>query len=132
MKAEKSNYYLQEVDRIINECYSNQIQIDMAVAAKRYIDQNFEQDINLDLLAHIGFASKCHLLRIFKRYHGITPRQYLIHKRISEAKKQLQKGASVSNACYAVGFNSLNSFSILFKKKTGKSPSSYRKAIFDK
>ncbi len=126
------NYYIQEVERIKGICFSNKIQIDLAVNTKRYIDTNFDSQLSLDLLAHLQFTSKYHLIRIFKKYHGITPRQYLINKRIEQAKKNLASGKSVSDTCYAIGFESINSFSNLFKAKTGMSPSIYRRATFDK
>ena len=126
------NYYIQELERIKGICFSNKIQIDIAVNTKRYIDTNFEKEINLDLLAHLQFTSKYHLIRVFKKYYGVTPRQYLINKRIEKAKKILKEGKPVSDTCYTVGFGSINSFSNLFKAKTGISPSVYRRATFDK
>lgn len=125
-------YYLQESMRIKEICFSNKIQIDIAINTKRYIDSNFDKDLNLVLLAHLQFISKYHLIRVFKKYYGVTPRQYLINKRIENAKKILKSGSIVSDTCYTVGFESISSFSILFKAKTGMSPSVYRKATFDK
>ncbi|MEM9887812.1 MAG: AraC family transcriptional regulator [Bacteroidota bacterium] len=125
-------YFNEELERIKKICFSNQLQIDRAVDIKRYITKNFAQPINLELLASSHFSSKYHLIRIFKKYYGITPRQYLINERIEQAKKQLKLGQSVSDTCYLVGFSSINSFSNLFKAKTGMSPSIYRKATFDK
>ena len=125
-------YYTQELNRIKKICFSNQIQIDIAVHTRRYIDTNFDEKISLDLLAHLRFTSKYHLIRVFKKYYGITPRQYLINKRIEEAKKILKTGKSVSETCYLIGFDSVNSFSNLFRAKTGMPPSIYRRAIFDK
>ena len=46
-------YYIQELNRIKGICFSNKTQIEMVVSTKRYIDTNFEKEINLDLLAHI-------------------------------------------------------------------------------
>jgi len=126
------NYYIQELHRIKEICFSNKIQIDIAVNTKRYIDINFYKEINLNLLAHLQLTSKYHLIRVFKKYYGITPRQYLINKRIEKAKKYLKAGKSVSDTCYTVGFESINSFSNLFKAKTGMPPSIYRRATFDK
>ncbi len=126
------NYYIQELERIKKICFSNQIQIDLAVKTKNYIDANFSKAINLDLLARLQFTSKYHLIRVFKKYHGITPRQYLINKRIEQAKKILKSGQSVSDTCYAVGFESIHSFSNLFKAKTGMPPSVYKGATFNK
>ena len=126
------NYFAQELERIKGICFSNKVQLDMAINTKRCIDTNFDKKLNLDLLAHLQFTSKYHLIRVFKRYYGITPRQYLINKRIEQAKKNLMSGKSVSDTCYTVGFESINSFSNLFKAKTGMSPSAYRRATFDK
>ena len=126
------NYYIQELQRIKEICFSNKLQVDMAIDTKRYIDTNFDKAIHLNLLARLQLTSKYHLIRVFKRYLGIAPRQYLINKRIEVAKVNLLSGQSVSDTCYAVGFESINSFSNLFKAKTGMPPSIYRKATFDK
>lgn len=125
-------HYLQELERIKGICFSNKAQIDIAVNTKRYLDTNFDKEINLDLLAHLQFTSKYHLIRVFKKYYGTTPRQYLINKRIEVAKKKLKSGKSVSDTCYSIGFDSINSFSNLFKAKTGIPPSVYKRATFDK
>lgn len=82
--------------------------------------------MNLDLLSRFRFVSKFHLLRLFKKHYGLTPRQYLIDKRIEKSKEQLKNGMSVTETCFAVGFESLGSFSTLFKTKTGKSPSEFQ------
>ncbi len=125
-------YYTKKLERLKETWFSNQTQIELVVSTKKYLDTHFAKDINLDLLAHEGHTSKYHLIRMFKHYFGITPRQYLINKRIEQAKKVLQTGASVSETCYAVGFESVHSFSRLFKVKTGMPPSAYKRATFDK
>ena len=120
-------FYEKELNRINDIVYSNQEQIQTVIGVRNYINNNYESDLNLDLLSHIRFVSKYHLLRLFKRFYGLTPRQYLIDKRIAKSKEQLKNGMSVTEACFAVGFESLGSFSTLFKVKTGKSPSEYQK-----
>jgi len=120
-------FYEKELNRINDIVYSNQEQIQTVIGVRNYINNNYESDLNLDLLSHIRFVSKYHLLRLFKRFYGLTPRQYLIDKRIAKSKEQLKNGMSVTEACFAVGFESLGSFSTLFKVKTGKSPSKYQK-----
>lgn len=124
--------YAQELKRIKAICFSNEIQLDMAIATKRYLDTHFAEKIHLDLLAQLRFTSKYHLIRVFKKYYGLTPRQYLINKRMEQAKRILKSGKSVSDTCYLVGFESISSFSHLFKAKTGMAPSAFRKATFDK
>ncbi|MEL6972558.1 MAG: AraC family transcriptional regulator [Bacteroidota bacterium] len=126
------SYYTEKIKRLKETYFSNTIQIDVAVNTKRYLDTHFDQDLKLDLLARLQLTSKYHLIRVFKKYYGITPRQYLISKRIEMAKKRLQAGSSVADTCYSVGFDSINSFSNLFKAKTGVPPSVYQRATFDK
>ena len=120
-------FYEKKLSRLKEVLYKNQGQIDAVIAVRNYIDSNYENDLNLDLLSKMQFISKYHLLRLFKKYYGLTPRQYLIDKRISESKKHLKNGMTVTETCFAVGFDSLGSFSTLFKTKTGKSPLQFQK-----
>lgn len=121
-------YYAQKLKQIKKSCFANEAQIQTVIATRRYIDAHLEQDLKLDLLSHIRFTSKFHLQRLFKRYYGQTPKQYLIDRRIAKAKEYLGAGMTVTETCFSVGFESLGSFSTLFKTKTGKSPNQYRKA----
>jgi AraC-like DNA-binding protein len=118
--------YEREINRINNIIYSNKEQIETVIGVRNYIDNNYDSDLNLDLLSHLRFISKFHLLRLFKKHYGQTPRQYLIDKRIEKSKEHLKNGMSVTETCFAVGFESLGSFSTLFKTKTGKSPSEFQ------
>lgn len=120
-------FYEKEINRINGVIYSNQEQIEAVIGVKSYIDNNYNNDLNLDLLSHFRYISKYHMLRLFKKYYGLTPRQYLIDKRIEKSKEQLINGMSITETCFAVGFESLGSFSTLFKTKTGKSPTEFQK-----
>jgi AraC-like DNA-binding protein len=126
-------YYLQEITRIKNSCYYNQGQIDTVVGTRHFIDKNFEKDLNLDFLSNVRFTSKFHLIRIFKRYYGQTPRQYLIDRRLEKSKELLITGQSITETCFDIGFESPSSFATLFKSKFGLTPSEFQKrAIFAK
>ena len=125
-------FYESEIKRIKAACYSNDKQLEAVIATRHFIDTHFCEDINLDLLSHTGFLSKYHLLRLFKKYYGMTPRQYLMDKRIEKSKECLIKGMTVTDTCHAVGFCSLGSFSTLFKSKTGKSPAHFQKEQFSR
>ena len=119
--------YERKISRLKEVLYKNQGQIDTIIGIRNYIDHNYENDLNLDMLAKMRFVSKYHLLRLFKKYYGLTPRQYLINKRIEASKKHLRNGMKVTETCFAVGFDSLGSFSALFKTKTGRSPTQFQK-----
>jgi len=96
------------------------------VQAKLFIDGHYHQNIDLDNIAGEAYFSKFHFIRIFKTTYGKTPHQYLIAVRIANAKLLLQKGKSVNQVCYSVGFDSISSFSALFKRLSGLAPSVYQ------
>jgi len=127
------NFYQQEINRISKICYKNEEQIKTVIRTRRFIENNFEQELNLDVLSDVQFKSKFHLLRLFKKYYGITPMQYLIDQRIEKSKEHLRNGMPVTETCFAVGFESPSSFSTLFKNKIGIAPVEFQKrAIFAK
>lgn len=126
-------YYLLEITRIKNNCYSNQGQIDTVIGTRHFINNNYNKLLNLDLLSKISYTSKFHLIRIFKRYYGQTPKQYLIDRRLEKSKELLIKGQSITETCYDIGFESPSSFSTLFKSHFGMTPSDFQKrATFTK
>ncbi len=95
------------------------------VQAKLFIEQQYADKIELNNIADEAYFSKFHFIRQFKTIYGKTPHQYLISYRINKAMQLLRAEQPVSDTCYAVGFESVGSFSMLFKKIVGMSPSSY-------
>jgi AraC-like DNA-binding protein len=83
--------------------------------------------IDLNEIAAKAQFSKYYFIKLFSRYYGRTPYQYLREKRLEIAKDKIRLGLSVTEACFAVGFTSLPSFSAAFLKAFGKSPSEYKK-----
>jgi AraC-like DNA-binding protein len=96
------------------------------VQAKLFIDNNYAEDIDLDNIADEAYFSKFHFIRLFKNIYGSTPHHYLRQVRIENAKQLLAKNISASQVCFLVGFDSVSSFTGLFKKITGFTPSAYQ------
>jgi AraC-like DNA-binding protein len=96
------------------------------ISAKIFMDENFHEPIELDQIAGQAFLSKFHFHRLFTRIYRRTPHQYLTQKRIDKAKLLLAENKSVTDVCNEVGFESIGSFSILFKKEIGFAPQYYR------
>ncbi|SMO84531.1 helix-turn-helix domain-containing protein [Fodinibius sediminis] len=122
--------YQNEIDRIRENCYSNELQIATIIQTRQFIINNFDKKLNLDLLSRRQHISKFHLLRLFKRYYGLTIRQYLIETRLEKSKEFLANGMSVTETCFAVGYESPGSFSTLFKSRTGFTPSIFKNSNF--
>jgi AraC-like DNA-binding protein len=99
------------------------------VQAKLFIDNHFGDDIDLNNIADEAYFSKFHFIRLFKKIYGKTPHQYLTSVRIEKAKEFLQKEISVTETCFIVGFDSVSSFTGLFKRYTNTRPSEYQQQV---
>ena len=95
------------------------------VQAKLFIDSCYADKIDLDNISDEAYFSKFHFIRLFKKVYSKTPHQYLIAVRIEKAMELLKADIPVSDVCYAVGFESLSSFSGLFKRIASITPSDY-------
>ena len=96
------------------------------VAAKIFIDENYCDPINLDEISQQAFLSRFHFHRLFSHVYKKTPHEYLTIKRIDQAKLLLTQNKSATDVCREVGFESVGSFSLLFKKEIGFAPTYYR------
>ena len=101
-------------------------------AAKVYIDENFQEPINLETISQQAFLSRFHFHRIFTHVYRYTPHQYMTRKRLDKARDLLASNKPVTEVCNEVGFESIGSFSMLFKKEVGFAPQYYRNMAFKK
>ena len=73
--------------------------------------------------------SPFHFLRSFSRTFAETPRAYVQRLRLERAMDRLARGASVTVACFDIGYASVGTFSTLFAKRLGLSPSAWRRTV---
>jgi len=73
--------------------------------AIRFIDANFRAQPRLATIAQSARLSEFHFNRLFRRWAGITPRQYLAFVTHSAARRELHGRASVLDAAYTVGLS---------------------------
>ncbi|XVX20121.1 helix-turn-helix transcriptional regulator [Actinomycetota bacterium] len=93
------------------------------------IDREFAQPLTVAELARGAHMSEGHLSRRFKAAYGESPYSYLMTRRIERAMTLLADGhSSVTDACFAVGFSSLGTFSTRFTELVGMPPSAYRRS----
>jgi AraC-like DNA-binding protein len=97
--------------------------------ARDLIDLRYAEQLDLATLAREAGYSKFHFSRAFTAAYGETPRTYLTRRRLERAKTLLRvANLSVTEICLLVGFESLGSFSALFRRVVGQTPSAYRRA----
>lgn len=109
---------------LISKKYHN----DKAIRAiQDWMETHFAQDIKIaDISQQFGLSNRT-LIRRFKEVTRSTPSHYLQEVRLNAASKLLiQTNRTIDEITHAVGYIDISSFTKLFKKNTGLSPSSYR------
>ena len=119
-------FYQQQFLKIKEDHFSKDYLYERIIRAKHFIDNSYDDPIDLDAMADEAHFSKFHFIRLFKTTYGKTPHQYLVSLRIEKAKLLLQTPVAVSTICFRVGFDSASSFTGLFKKMTGFTPSAFQ------
>lgn len=88
------------------------------------IEENF-RDIKISEIAKKLYVSNSYFSRLFTEQCGVTPINYLLLRKIAEAKKYLYLGISVKEACLLSGFSDYSNFIRTFKNIEGCSPGSF-------
>lgn len=95
-----------------------------------YLWENINIDFSLDMLCKIANLSPYYFIRLFKDYIGKTPYEYYMDIKIYRALEYLKtKKHSITEICYILGFSSHSHFTLVFRKRVGRTPSEFIKSI---
>lgn len=99
----------------------------IALRLKAYIDENYAQELSLDVLADaLGLSAK-YLSRVFKLIMGINLSDYLAYVRMEKAKELLLTPLPIEHIAQQVGIINRTTFTRTFRKLEGMTPSEYRR-----
>ena len=97
--------------------------------AKDLADARYFEPLDVDDLAAAAGLSRAHFSREFRRAFGESPHAYLLTRRLERAAALLRTtDRSVAEICFAVGLQSVGSFTSSFTRTYGVSPTAYRAA----
>ncbi|WP_422938715.1 helix-turn-helix domain-containing protein [Vreelandella venusta] len=126
MPEKPKSYFESEVDRLYTEeLFRAELYVQVR-RSKALMENYYSERIEVNELAKTALMSRFHYIRTFQSMYGLTPRSYLRDLRIKQAKNLLRSGLSVTEVCFAVGYESLPTFSSVFKKCTGYTPRDYQ------
>lgn len=100
----------------------------LAERIKRFIDENLSESLTTEILCKNFFLSRQRLHALFRESFHVTPKKYILKKKMALAKKLLKTTQnSVTEIAEKTGFADYNNFIQRFKKATGFTPLQYRK-----
>jgi AraC-like DNA-binding protein len=95
--------------------------------ARDLADARYFEPLAVDDLARAAGLSRAHFSREFRRAFGEPPHVYLLTRRLERAAALLRTtDHSVAQICFAVGLQSVGSFTTSFTRTYGLSPTAYR------
>lgn len=92
-----------------------------------YLDENFREQPTLSEIARSAHLSEYHFHRLFKRWAGITPKQFLQFLTIEYAKNLLDESRSLLEVTYNSGLSSISRLHDLFVTIDAVTPGNSRK-----
>ena len=94
-----------------------------------YIHEHLGEELSSEQLALRTSWSRVYFSQLFSQTYGIGPKEYIIQRRLSEARRLLcDSSRSIREVAEDVGLNDAYYFSRLFKQRHGVSPRDFRRA----
>lgn len=91
-----------------------------------YIDRHLHEKILLEDLARHTARSKSSFCHLFEQKMGISPKQYILQKKLALADKLISEGVPAITAAAQVGYENYSNFYRLYRKNTEKNPTSHQ------
>lgn len=127
----EASHYLETISRHLFEI-QNSKKTDknnlLVQKIKLYIEQHLADSLNLATISRVVNYNETYISRLFKQLTGTSLSEYISQEKIKKAKQLLSStNESIQNIAAVTGFDTSQYFSLVFKKMTGVSPSTYRK-----
>ncbi len=101
---------------------------DDILKVQRFIEENVQSTIKIDDLVKLTALSRRSFIRKFKKATGNTPKDYIQRAKVEWARKKLEyENIDIQQISYLLTYKDSGTFSNIFKKHIGISPSAYRK-----
>lgn len=93
----------------------------------KYLDEQYASTVDVHEAAALVHLSTPAFCRFFKKQTKITFTEFVNQFRVSQSRKLLLQQKTVTEACYASGFENLSYYNRTFKRITGENPSHFRR-----
>ena len=94
-----------------------------------YINDNLREPLTLGRLSATLTMSPYHFAHAFRQTTGFAPHRYVLLQRVERAKNLLRgTDLPITEIAHQVGYSSQSSFSVVFRRFTGRTPRAFRNA----
>ena len=100
--------------------------VQLLLLLKKAIIADPVEHISICDIAASLFLDQSYLCRVFRKFTGMTPQQYISRKRLDRAIELLNRGVCCTDACFESGFGNYSSFFKAFLAYTGTAPNNYK------
>lgn len=132
-RQNNSNIYAPLIDSLMTQIFYDDIESTQSESiastdeflqkAIEYIDKNLSSKITLDDIAEYTSRSKSSFCHLFEKKMKISPKQYILQKRLALASKLISEGTSPTETAIRIGYENYSNFYRMYMKHFGKSPS---------
>ena len=91
--------------------------------AVKYITDHITQPLNVNTLAEQLYITKSHLHHLFIKHLKVTPKQFILSKKLILAQRDLRAGGKATEVCANYGFSDYSTFYRCYKAYLGHAPS---------
>ena len=92
------------------------------------IESKMETIVSIKDLCDELFISQSTMLRLFRRYLGVSPHEYLEARRLAMARQLLKEGKNVTDTASLTGFTNTSVFIRLFHRRFGITPLKFKQS----
>ena len=124
IEVEASESVLQAPELSDNHCVSGKLAV---LKVKKYIDENYHEDLSLQRLSELVYLSPRYLSSLFTKEIGSGINKYIRTVRMEKARELLiNTNKKVNSVCREVGYSKISYFCQCFQEEYGATPGKYR------
>jgi len=122
------SFLLQTIKAASNFHQVKSLASENSIKIERFISSNYKEALSVKIMADMLHLSESRFKSWFKQEFGIPPLEFVLRKRIEEAKNVMQSASTknISNLAYDLGFSSPQHFATIFKRYTLLTPKQFK------
>jgi AraC family transcriptional regulator len=94
-----------------------------------FVEARFAGPVSLQQLADAAGLGIRHFSRAFREVTGRSPHQYLLHRRVEQAKVLIRRGLPLAEVAVQCGFCDQSQLSRTFVRQVGTTPGRFRSGL---